>query len=334
MENGEALQKLAEMISGVTLSQSLCTVAELGIADLLAEGPRSAAELADKSGAHPEALHRVLRYLASNGVFEEDAKGRFRLTPMAHYLRSDVEATQRDAARMMYFLSPGWTEMLHSVKTSESAFTKAFGKPLFEHLGANPGDAAVFDAAMVGFHGPETGAVLDAYDYGGVETLADIGGGNGSVLSATLERNARLRGIWFDLPHVEERARETFASAQLDGRCQLMTGNFFESVPEGADAYQMRHIIHDWYDDRAEGILRNIRRVIPENGRLLLIEAVIPSGNDPSFGKFSDVLMLMFPGGMERTEEQFRNLYEKAGFELTSITPTASPASVIEGRPV
>jgi len=334
MEDQESLQKLAEMISGVTLSQSLCTVAELGIADLLAEGPRSAAELAEASEAHPEALHRVLRYLASNGIFEEDTDSRFRLTPMAHYLRADVEGTQRDAARMMYFLSPGWTEMLHSVKTSECAFTKAFGKPLFQHLGENPDDAAVFDAAMVGFHGTETPAVLNAYDYTGIETLADIGGGNSSVLSATLERHPHLRGIWFDLPHVEKRAKETFASASVDGRCQLTTGNFFESVPEGADAYQMRHIIHDWYDDRAAGILRNIRDVIPQNGRLLLIEAVIPTGNDPSFGKFSDVLMLMFPGGMERTEEQFRKLYEKADFELTSITPTESPACVIEGRPV
>jgi len=328
----ENLQKLAGMISGVTVSQSLCAVAELGIADLLADGPRSSAELADATGTHSEALNRVLRYLASEGVFDE-RDGRFALTPMGHYLRSDVEGTQRDAARMMLFLSRGWTEFLHSIRTSESAFTRAFGKPMFEHLGENPDEAAIFDRAMVSFHGPETTAVLEAYDYSGIETLADIGGGNGSVLSATLQRYPGLRAIWFDLPHAEQRARTTLASASVDDRCELVTGSFFESVPEGATAYQMRHIIHDWYDGHAEQILRNVRRVVPSHGRLLLIEAVILPDNEPSFGKFADILMLAFPGGMERTEGQFERLFRNAGFELASITPTASPVSVIEGRP-
>ncbi|HSF18731.1 MAG TPA: methyltransferase [Vicinamibacteria bacterium] len=334
MKNQESVQRLAEMIGGIVVSQAVFAAAELGIADHLASGPRSASELAQATGTHPEALYRLLRYLAGHGVFEEGEDGRFTLTRVGHFLRSGVEGTQRDAARMMRRFGPGWNEILHSVTTSESGFTKAFGRPVFEHMSENPEDAAIFDAAMVGFHGGETNAVLDAYDYSGIEALADIGGGNGSVLSATLERYPDLRGIWFDLPHVEERAKAALASASLDHRCDFATGNFFELVPEGADAYQMRHIIHDWYDPQAVQILENVRRVIPSHGRLLLIEAVISPGNEPSFGKFADIIMLLIPGGMERTEEQFRTIYEKAGFELTSITPTASAVCVIEGRPV
>ena len=334
MADQESVQKLAEMVGGIVVSQSVYAAAELGIADHLADGPRSASDLAETTGAHPQALHRILRFLAGNGVFKEDSDGRFRLTSIGHFLRSDVEWTQREAARMMHRIGPGWNEILHSAKTSESGFTKAFGKPLFEHMSQNPEDAAIFDAAMVGFHGGETNAVLDAYDYSGIETLADIGGGNGSVLSTTLERFPELQGIWFDMPHVKDRAQETFTSASLDGRCRLTTGDFFEAVPEGADAYQMRHIIHDWYDPQAEQILKNCRSVMPSHGRLLLIEAVIEPGNEPSFGKFADMIMLVFPGGLERTEEQFRSLYQKAGFELTSITPTESAVCVIEGRPV
>jgi len=334
MENQESLQKLAEMIGSIVVSQSVYAAAELGVADHLADGPRTPAELAEATSTHPEALYRVLRYLASNGVFEEGPDGRFALTSVGHFLRSGVEGSQRDAARMMHRTGPCWNEIVHSVRTSESGFSKAFGKGIFDHMSENPEDAAIFDAAMVGFHGGETNAVLDAYDYSGVETLADIGGGNGSVLSATLARHPELKGIWFDMPHVKERAMASFASASVDGRVHYATGNFFEGVPEGADAYQMRHIIHDWYDPKAVQILENCRRVMPSHGRLLLIEAVITPGNEPSFGKFADVIMLMLPGGLERTEEQFRQLYKEAGFELTGITPTESAVSVIEGRPI
>jgi len=334
VENQEPLQQLTEMVGGLVVAQSVYAVAELGIADLLADGPRSSSELAEATGTDAGALYRMLRFLAGQGVFEEDRDGRFALTPVGHFLRSGVPGSQRDAARMMHRTAASWNEILHSVKTSASGFTKAFGQPIFEYLGANPDDAAVFDSAMVSFHGGETNAVLDVYDYSGIERLADIGGGNGSVLSATLERYPHLHGIWFDMPRVVERARQTFAATSIDGRVQYRTGNFFEAVPEGADAYQMRHIIHDWYDPEAIQILANCRRVMPEHGRLLLIEAVIEPGNEPSFGKFADIIMLVMPGGLERTEEQFRSLYEKAGFELSSITPTASGVCVIEGRPV
>lgn len=334
MEDQGNLQQLAEMVTGIVVSQSVYAVAELGVADLLADDSRTPAELAEATDANAEALHRILRFLAGHGLFEEDQEGRFALTAMGHFLRSDVPGSQRDAARMFHRTAASWNEILHSVRTSESGFTKAYGKPIFDYMSEHPEDAAVFDSAMVSIHGGETNAVLDAYEYSGIETVADIGGGNGSVLSATLERNSGLKGIWFDMPQVKERAEATFTSVGVDDRVQYATGNFFEAVPEGADAYQMRHIIHDWYDAQAIQILANCRRVMPAHGRLLVIEAVIEPGNDASFGKFADVVMLVCPGGLERTEEQFRELYASAGFELTSITPTASPVCVIEGRPV
>ena len=334
MENQESLQQLVEMVGSIAIAHSVGAAAELGIADHLADGPRTAAEVAAATETHADALYRLMRFLAGNGLFHEGEDGRFELTTVGHFLRSGVPGSQRDAARMWHRTGASWGEIIHSVKTSESGFTKAYGKPIFEYLSEHPEDAAVFDAAMVSIHGGETDAVLDAYDYGGIETLADIGGGNGSVLSATLTRNPNLSGIWFDMPHVEERARESLAAAGVEDRVRTATGDFFEAVPAGADAYQMRHIIHDWYDPQAAQILENCRRVIPPHGRLLVIEAVIEPGNEPSFGKFADLIMLVFPGGLERTEEQFRQLYAKAGFELTSITPTASPVCVVEGRPV
>ena len=329
----DMLMEMDQMITGSVLSQAIGTAAELGVADLLAEGERSAGELAAATEAHPDALHRILRFLASHGLFEEQG-GRFSLTPKGALLRSDVPNSKRDAARLFYRCAPALSEMVHSARTSEAGWVKAHGKPIFEHLSERPEEAAVFDSAMVSIHGGETQAVLDSYDYSGIEVLADIGGGNGSVLGATLAKYPELRGHWFDLPHVEDRARETFRHAGVDGRCELTSGNFFEAVAGGADAYQMRHIIHDWYDDRAGTILGNVRSVIPEDGKLLLIETVVPTDSQPSPAKLFDIVMLMVPGGLERTEEQFRSLFQASGFELTSVTPTASPVCVIEGRPV
>lgn len=321
------------MLMGHIPVQAISAAAELGIADLLSDGPRSPADLAAASGAHPEALYRVLRYLASLGIFEEDAQGRFALNDKAHFLKSGVDGSLRDVARMFNRTFPSWTQIVHSVRTSGSGFTKAFGKPLFDYLGENPEDAAIFDAAMTGIHGPETNATLDAYDFSGIGTLVDIGGGNGSVLTAALQRNPGMKGILFDLPHVAERTRDTLQSDDLNGRLEITGGSFFESLPTGADAYMMRHIIHDWYDDDCIRILKNCRKAMAPNGRVLVVEAVVPKGNEPSASKLFDVVMLVIPGGLERTEGQYQRLFEASGFELTSITPTASVVSVVEGRP-
>jgi len=205
--------------------------------------------------------------------------------------------------------------------------------PIFDYFSTHPEDGKLFDAAMTGVHGRETAAMLDAYDFSGIGTLADIGGGNGSVITAILEKYPAMKGILFDVPAVVERARANIGSAGLADRCRVVAGNFFESVPPGADAYLMRHIIHDWDDEKSITILKNCRKAVGDKGKLLVVEGVVPPGNEPSVSKFFDLAMMVLPGGMERTEEEYRQLYEAAGFRLTSVVPTKTWVSVIEGEP-
>ena len=225
-----------------------------------------------------------------------------------------------------------WGELLHSVETGHSAFEKVYGKPIFDYFSDHPDMGKLFDQAMTGVHGRETEAMLEAYDFTGLGTLADIGGGNGSVLTAILRRHPAMHSILFDLPAVSERAKANLEAAGLEGRCSVLAGNFFVSVPPGADAYLMRHIIHDWDDDKSITILRNCRRAMGQGGKLLIVEGVVPPGNEPSVSKFFDLAMMALPGGMERTEEEYRQLVEAAGFQLTRIVPTRTWVSVLEGE--
>jgi hypothetical protein len=227
-----------------------------------------------------------------------------------------------------------WGDLLYSVRTGQTAFERRFGMPVFDFLTANPEQAQVFDGAMVGIHGRETAAVIAAYDFSPIKVLADIGGGNGSNLSAILQANATMRGILFDLPHVVERARAAVESAGVANRCELVGGSFFQDVPAGTDTYVMRHIIHDWDDEKSRTILRCIRRRIPAQGRLLIVEAVIPPGNEPFDAKFLDLTMLAIPGGKERTCEEYDALLSSTGFRLARIVPTTTEISVIESVPV
>ena len=328
--------RMAELIMGFVPAQAVAVAAELGIADLVAREAMTAEQLAAATHTNPRNLYRLLRFLASIGIFQADQNNRFGLTPMASLLRSDIEGSMRSMSRIMGRTGPLTSNhMVDAVRSAKYPFELAFGKPLFAFLTEHPEDAALFDAAMNGFHGGETQAVLDAYNFGKISKLADVGCGNGSVLTATLKRHPALRGLFFDLPHVIERARAGIATAGLTDRCELVTGNFFETAPSGADAYFMRHIIHDWNDEASLRIIRNIRTVIPSNGRLLIVEAVIPEGNDPSPAKNFDILMMLYPpDGLERTEDEYRKLLRAGGFEISGITPTASPVSVIEARPV
>ena len=326
---------LRQLITGYWNAQMVYVAAKLGLADLLAERPRTAAELAALTGTHADSLHRMLRALAGLGIFREEAAGHFAMTPDAESLRSGVPGSQRALALMMgqeHYAC--WGELLHSITTGQTAFEKVYGQPIFEYLAQHPEQGAIFDAAMVAVHGRESAAMLDAYDFSGTQVLADVGGGNGSVLTSVLERHPKLQGILFDLPAVVERARSKLDAAGLESRCRTVAGDFFTSVVAGADTYLMRHIIHDWDDDRSLKILGNIRRVIPSDGKLLVIESLIPTGNEPSFVKMLDINMLVIPGGRERSEEEYRRLYRTAGFDLSRIVPTAAEVSVIEGRPV
>ena len=333
MENASPAEMMNRMICGNWITQAIYVAAKLGIADLLVKGPRSAAELAEASHAHAPSLYRLLRALASLGVFAEDEAGRFTLTPLAEGLRSNSPQSQRALAIMngeeQY---KAWGELLYSVQTGKVAFDKVFGMPVFDYLSQNVEQAKIFDAAMVGVHGRETAAMTDAYDFTGINVLADIGGGNGSVLIGILQKFPSIRGILYDLPGVTQRAGANLRAARLEERCQIIAGSFFDSVPTGADAYLMRHIVHDWDDDKATIILRNIHRAMDAAGRLLVVEGVIPPGNQPSFGKLLDLTMLAIPGGKERTEQEYRTLFKASGFELKRVTPTAAEVDVIEAK--
>ncbi len=335
MSEPTAQQQLSQMITGYWISQAIYVAAKLNLADRLADGPRSADDLARETGMHAPSLYRLLRALASVGVFDEGAERCFALTPLSENLRSDQPGSQHAMAIMMGEEHYNcWGNLLESIRTGEPAFERLYGQPIFDYLSDHPEQARTFDAAMTGIHGPETQAVADAYDLSNIGTLADIGGGNGSTLIGLLRQNPALRGLLFDLPGVVDRARGNLKATGLDDRCQFVGGSFFESVPGGADAYMLRHIIHDWNDDQSLAILKTIRRAMPENAKLLVVESVIPSGNTPSFGKILDLTMLLIPGGLERTEDEYRRLFESAGFRLSRIVPTAADVSVIEGRPI
>jgi O-methyltransferase domain len=275
-----------------------------------------------------------MRFLASHGLFQEKGDRRFDHTPLSQYLRSDCEGSFRAAALLFHRLFPGWEGLHHSAMTGEPGFNKAFGQPVFDYVGTHPELGPILDAGMSSFHGHETAAMMEAYDFSAVNVLADIGGGNGSLIGSVLKRYPKLRGILFDLGHVVGRARESLKASGVGDRCSIIEGSFFDYVPEGADAYLLRHIIHDWTDAQSIQILSHCRKVIPDQGRLLIVEAVVPAGNEPSLAIDYDMAMLTFPGGVERTGEEYGALFEGAGFKLTSITPTASMVSVVEGRPV
>ena len=325
-------QQLDQMITSYWTSQAIYAAAKFGIADLLNDGPRSVDDLAEASSTNTDALYRLLRALASIGIFSESSRKEFSLTPLAEPLRSDVDGSKRALALMSGDKQfQAWGEIVYSIQTGNTAFDKVFGKPIFDYLSETPEKARIFDAAMTGIHGRETGDVLDAYDFSGIEVLADIGGGNGSNISSILKQYPSMNGVLFDLPHVVERAKERVEAAGVSDRCQLIGGNFFESVPSGADAYLMRHIIHDWDDEKALTILHNCHSAMPANSKLLVVESVIPSGNERFAGKFLDLVMLLIPGGKERTESEYRTLFNEAGFELSRIVPTDTELSIVEG---
>ncbi|MCA1694146.1 MAG: acetylserotonin O-methyltransferase, partial [Actinobacteria bacterium] len=239
--------QVARMITGYWVSQMVHVAARLRLADHLADGPRTADELAQATGTHARSLYRLLRALASVGIFSEDQDQRFSQTPLSEGLRRDVPGSQWAMALMMgeeHYRC--WGDLLESVRTGQTAFDRLYGKPIFEYLGEHPEQAEVFDAAMTSIHGRETQAVLDAYDLSGVEVLADVGGGNGTNLTGVLGRYPEMKGVLFDLPHVVERAAVNLERAGLASRCQVAGGDFFAPIPVEADAYFLRHIIHDW----------------------------------------------------------------------------------------
>src|SRR5262245_55079709 len=322
--------QINQLIRGYWTTQAIYVAAELRIADLLAGGPQTPAELARKAGADSDLLYRVLRALASIGIFAEDEQGRFQLTPLAETLKS--EGGQNAYAKLHgKELYQSWGKLLDAVRSGGPAFEKAFGMPAFDYFSRHPERGAIFDRAMTGHHGSETDPMLDAYDFSVFKEVVDVGGGNGSVLISTLARHRDLRAVLFDLPRVVDRARPAIEDAGLIDRCRIAGGNFLESVPAGGDAYLMRHVLHDWRDEDAVTILRNCRAAAKPDAKILVVEIVVPAGNNPSFAKWMDLMMITY-GGKERTEKEYRRLLAEAGLELTRIVPTRIGISVIEGR--
>lgn len=328
-------EQLLQMITGAWVTQSIYVAAKLGIADLLKDSAKSCEELAKSTEVDALSLYRVLRALSSIGIFLEVENRHFQLTPLAEYLRTDVPGSLRPIAIACggedWHWKP-WGNILYSIKTGEAAFDHVFGMSLFPYLGQNPEVAAIFDACMTSSSSRYNPSIASGYDFSSIKTLVDVGGGHGSLLATILKAFPSLKGMIYDQPHVVVGAKQYLETSGLNGRCKVIGGNFFESVPSGGDAYIMQHIIHDWDDESGIVILKNCHRVLPENGKILIIENVIPDTNEPNFGKFLDIEMLVLcSGGRERTASEFKKLFDAADFQLTNIIPTQSSISIIEG---
>lgn len=326
-----------ELIVQYFVSRALWAAAVLDVAGCLAGGALSAEQIAAKVGAHGPSLYRLLRALASAGVFEEDADGRFRNTPMSEPLRPDVPGSLRDLTLLIGHETSwrSWEAILHSVRTGECAFEHVYGERSFDYMAQRPDVAEMFDRAMASASSTTNAAVVEAYDFSSLGLVVDVAGGVGAALGAILNANPRLRGIVFDQPHVAVRATAYVSEQGLADRCRVESGSFFEAVPGGADAYFMKHILHDWGDEDCLRILRTCRRAMQSSACLLVCERIVPPGNEPAAAKLIDLHMLATNhGGRERTAEEYRGLLGRSGFELARVVPTATAWSVIEGRPV
>jgi hypothetical protein len=324
---------LMNLTAGKWVSQAMAVAAELGIADLLKNGPRTTADIARTANASEDGVYRLLRALASVGLFAETGNRRFRLTPLGRLLRRDSSQALGGYARFVGDQSTWrpWGDLRHSVRTGEPAFDHVFAMPIFEYFAKMPKSAAVFDAAMTSISTWESKAVVAGYDFSGINTLVDVAGGHGLMIVTILKANRRMRGILFDLPHVTAGATALLQSGGVADRCQLVSGDFFASVPQGGDAYVMKHIIHDWDDERASQILQNCRHAMQPGGKVLIVDAVIPPGNRAHFGKLLDLEMLVLtPRGRERTRTEFRELLKRSGFKLRRVVPTETHLSVVE----
>ena len=326
--------QLIQMGMSHWLSHIVYVAAKLGVADHLAKGPLSADDLAKPTGTHAPSLYRLLRTLASLGIVTEDASNRFALTPLGEALKSGAPGSARPT---ILTLASGWWmhgfgELLYSVQTGKSGFEKFLGMPIFDWFAKHPEEASMFSETMVGFHGGEPPAVAAAYDFSGLETIVDVGGATGNLLTTILASNTRLRGVLYDLPHVVRDAPPLIQSRGVADRVTIESGSFFEGVPSGADAYLLSHIIHDWSEDQCLTILGHCRKAMTPSGRILIIEMVLPEGNTPHPGKMLDLMMLVGPGGRERTEQEYGVLLGKAGLRLTRVVATDSAVSVVEAQ--
>jgi hypothetical protein len=327
--------RVLQIATGYISASALNVAIELHIADLLAEGPQCVADLARKTGVDEDALYRVLRLLASLEIFHETESRVFAMTPAAEALCTGTAGTVRDLARWISdpFHFKIYAELMYSVTYGLPAADKVLGAPIFDYFRKDSYESEVFNLAMTSFSAAVIPEALAVYDFSGIEVLVDVAGGHGHVLSAILQKYPGMRGVLCDLDHVIEGARPRIAELGLADRCQCVPCDFFQAVPPGGDAYIMKHIIHDWDDGRAATILRNIHSAMgAKKGKVILLESVLAPGNAPHFGKFIDIEMLAMVSGRERNAQEFGELFDRAGFRLNRIVPTASPLCVLEAE--
>lgn len=322
-------------ISGARNAQAVCTAAELGIADVLANGPRSAAEIGERVNAHPDAISRLMRLLSSRGIFKLTEDG-YALTPMAHALCSDSPMSMRAMARLTGSREhwEHWGYLVETVRTGEPFVPKLRGMSLFDFMGKNRELGAVFNDAMTCVSNLAIMPTLLAYDFSKFESIADVGGGYGALLAALLKQQPKARGLLLDLPEVAAGAEPVLRAAGVLDRCKIATGSFFDGVPAGFDAYVLKAVVHDWPEDKALEILRNVCAAMPPHGTLLLVEMVLPEGGSPHPGKLLDLDMMLTNGGRERTASEYAQLLSAAGFRLSRVIPTMAPLTIIEAKPM
>jgi len=331
----DTLPKVFRMATAYWASQAIYVTAQLGLADALAERPKSLGELAAELRADKDSLGRLVRVLIGLGVCAIDLDGRIELTELGAPLQSRTPGSLHS---MILTLGEehyqAWGKLIDSIRSGRPGFDRVFGNPLFEYLKGNPTANQTFNQAMDDFTGQVALAVTIAYDFSGIQTLADIGGGHGVLLGKILKSNPSMVGILFDSSHVIEGAVRHIENEGLQGRCETVAGSFFESVPRGADAYILKNVLHDWDDERAVIILKNCRRAMGKESRLLLLEVVQPVLDDSSFGGLLDLNMLVMSGGRERTTDEYRKLFDESGFRLTQVIPTVALVSILEARPL
>lgn len=327
------LAQLFQMLNGAYVAGTIACVAQFGIPDLVSSGPQSPKQLASQLAVQQEPLYRLLRAAASVGVLSEDADGRFCETPLSALLRSDRTPSLRGLAIMggREWHGFGWSHLADCVRTGKPALELLKGTSIFQLFEQNREEAGIFDQAMTALSMMEAPAVVDAYAFEGISSIVDIAGGVGLMLAQILKAHPKMRGTLYDLPRVIERAKSGPLQQVLD-RCVLTSGNMFESVPAACDAYIMKHIIHDWPDEQCVALLTACRNAVNPSGKLLVVDHVIQPGNEFSPGKFLDLQMLIFPGGKERTEQEFRALFAASGWKLKRVIRTAVPESILEAE--
>ena len=335
VEPQNAHLQLAKMAMAIWPARAIYAAAQLAIPDHLAERALPVEEIAQLTATHAPSLKRLLRALASCGIVTEISPNCFGLTELGRALRTDAPGSVRSLVMTIAgdWQWDAWQNFLYSVRTGESGLVKSTGHDLFSFLAAHPADRACFNEAMIGIHGATSSAVAAAYEFNRFDTIVDVGGGTGTLLTTIIKATRRPRGVLFDLPETASEAGKIIAREGLADRCAVAAGDFFAALPEGHDCYLMSHVLHDWTDEPALAILRNCRRAISSTGRLLIVEAVLPEGDTPHHGKLMDLLMLAVTGGAERTSQEFADLLWRAGFTLRRVVSTSTHQSIVEAVP-